>query len=164
MDYVFIGIVCEFLCMEGNSCIYLLGDLLFNLFVISFVYVDWENLYFVYGDGVDGENVDVIRYVNLQSFVVFGGKILCINVVDFDGVGVQCYGILVGNLFVVIVGVCGEIWVYGFCNLYWFLWDIDLVMLVVVWFLVNDIGFYDVEEVNIVVVGGNYGWVECEGL
>lgn len=163
-DYVFTGIARELLRTEGNSRIHPLGDLLFNPLATSSAHADWENLYLAHGDGADGENADATRHANPQSLATLGGKILRINVADPDGAGVQRYGIPAGNPFVATAGARGEIWAFGFRNPHRFSWDIDPATPAVARLLVNDIGFHDAEEVNIVVAGGNYGWAEREGL
>jgi Glucose / Sorbosone dehydrogenase len=51
----------------------------------------------------------------------------------------------------------GEIYAYGFRNAHRISWDIDGTM------FASDIGMYQVEEINIVHNGGNYGWMRLEG-
>ncbi len=164
-DYVFNGTARELLRTEGNSRIHPLGDLAFNPLATTPAHADWENLYLAHGDGADGEQAaDATRHGNPQSLATLGGKILRINVADPDGAGVQRYGIPVDNPFVATSGARGEIWAYGFRNPHRFSWDIDPATPAVAKLFVNDIGFHDAEEVNIVVAGGNHGWAEREGL
>jgi hypothetical protein len=51
----------------------------------------------------------------------------------------------------------GEIYAYGFRNAHRISWDRDGTM------FANDIGMNNVEEINIVKNGGNYGWMRREG-
>ncbi len=53
----------------------------------------------------------------------------------------------------------GEIWARGFRNPHRFIWDVhgDGKM------LASDIGQHAIEELNIILPGGNYGWAEREG-
>jgi hypothetical protein len=139
--------------------------LLFNPLATTAAHPDWENLYLAHGDGADGEQAaDATRHGNPQNLGVLGGKILRINVADPDGAGPLRYGVPADNPFVGTGGARGEVWAYGFRNPHRFSWDIDPATPTVAKLFVNDIGFHDAEEVNIVVAGGNYGWAEREGL
>jgi hypothetical protein len=51
----------------------------------------------------------------------------------------------------------GEIYAYGFRNAHRLSWDTDGTM------FASDIGMNNVEEINIVHNGGNYGWMKREG-
>jgi hypothetical protein len=51
----------------------------------------------------------------------------------------------------------GEIYAYGFRNAHRLSWDTDGTM------FANDIGMYQIEEINIVHNGGNYGFMKREG-
>src|SRR5712691_2461751 len=51
----------------------------------------------------------------------------------------------------------GEIYAYGFRNAHRISWDTDGTM------FANDIGMNNIEEINIVRNGGNYGWMKREG-
>jgi Glucose / Sorbosone dehydrogenase len=53
--------------------------------------------------------------------------------------------------------VLGEIYAYGFRNAHRLSWDTDGTM------FANDIGMNQIEEINIVRNGGNYGWMAREG-
>lgn len=55
-------------------------------------------------------------------------------------------------------GICDEIWAYGFRNPFRFSFDSALGTLVV-----GEVGQYSVEEIDVVVKGGNYGWNVKEG-
>jgi hypothetical protein len=52
----------------------------------------------------------------------------------------------------------GEIYAYGFRNAHRLSWDTDGTM------FASDIGMDNVEEINIVHNGGNYGWMRREGI
>jgi hypothetical protein len=52
----------------------------------------------------------------------------------------------------------GEIYAYGFRNAHRLSWDTDGTM------FASDIGMNQVEEINIVRNGGNYGWMRREGI
>ncbi len=52
----------------------------------------------------------------------------------------------------------GEIYAYGFRNAHRLSWDVDGTM------FASDIGMDNVEEINIVRNGGNYGWMKREGI
>ena len=52
----------------------------------------------------------------------------------------------------------GEIYAYGFRNAHRLSWDTDGTM------FASDIGMDNVEEINIVHNGGNYGWMKREGI
>ncbi|MGC4072839.1 MAG: PQQ-dependent sugar dehydrogenase [Nibricoccus sp.] len=163
-DYVFTGTAREILRTENNSRIHPLGDLLFNPLATSSAHPDWENLYLAHGDGADGEQADATKHANPQSLAVLVGKILRINVADPDGAGPLRYGIPADNPFVATGGARGEIWAYGFRNPHRFSWDVDPATPTVARLFVNDIGFHDAEEVNIVTAGANHGWADREGL
>jgi glucose/arabinose dehydrogenase len=90
------------------------------------------------------------------------GKILRINVDCAPGMGGTCnsgnrqYSIPAMNPFVNTPGAVKEIWAFGFRNPYRFSFDRgDL--------YVGDVGQNDIEEVDIVMGGGNYGWNCKEG-
>jgi hypothetical protein len=54
-------------------------------------------------------------------------------------------------------GTLGEIYAYGFRNAHRLSWDADGTM------FASDIGMNQIEEINIVREGGNYGWMKREG-
>jgi hypothetical protein len=86
------------------------------------------------------------------------GKILRIDV-DGRNSGNRQYGVPKDNPFVGKGGgVLGEIWAYGFRNPYRFSFDSQHGTL-----FVGDVGQNDIEEVDIVKKGGNYGWAIKEG-
>ncbi len=68
------------------------------------------------------------------------------------------YGIPADNPFVGKAGFLGEIWAYGFRNPFRFSFDTGSGGL-----YVADVGQNDLEEINVVTAGGNYGWNAKEG-
>ena len=52
----------------------------------------------------------------------------------------------------------GEIYAHGFRNAHRLVWDLDGTM------FASDIGMNNIEEINIVHEGGNYGWMRREGI
>jgi glucose/arabinose dehydrogenase len=85
------------------------------------------------------------------------GKILRIDVDKRDSANHQ-YGIPADNPFVGTPGAVQEIWAFGFRNPYRFSFDGPTGNLIV-----GDVGQNDIEEVDVVVRGGNYGWNVKEG-
>lgn len=85
------------------------------------------------------------------------GKILRIDVDGRDSPNGQ-YGIPADNPFIGRAGALGEIWAFGFRNPFRFSFDSATGDL-----FVGDVGQNDIEEVDIVVKGGNYGWNLKEG-
>ncbi len=102
----------------------------------------------IFGHGLDG---------NGQKLSVPLGKILRIDVNGSNSSNKQ-YGIPNDNPFVGKAGVLPEIYAYGFRNPYRFSFDKRNGKL-----YVGDVGQNDIEEVNVVVKGGNYGWRIKEG-
>ena len=68
------------------------------------------------------------------------------------------YGVPADNPFVGQAGYAAEIFAYGFRNPFRFSFDMATGDL-----YVGDVGQDDIEEVNVVVAGGNYGWNIKEG-
>jgi glucose/arabinose dehydrogenase len=85
------------------------------------------------------------------------GKILRIDVDGSSSANGQ-YGIPADNPFVNMPGVLGEIWAFGFRNPFRFSFDSLTGALIV-----GDVGQNDIEEIDVVVRGGNYGWNVKEG-
>ncbi|MDT0275969.1 PQQ-dependent sugar dehydrogenase [Blastococcus goldschmidtiae] len=94
---------------------------------------------------------------NAQDLSVPLGKILR---VDVDGRGAPHgeYGVPADNPFVGVDGALGEIWAYGLRNP--FQGSIDRATGD---YWVGDVGQNDVEEVDVIQRGGNYGWNVREG-
>ena len=80
-----------------------------------------------------------------------------IRIDPLGGDGSRGYGIPPDNPFVGETGVAPEIWAYGLRHPQQFSWDADGRM------FLGDIGQNLVEEINLVVRGGNYGWRLREG-
>ena len=101
------------------------------------------------GHGTDGngQNIDTV-HGSILRIDVDGGGILSAN---------GSYGIPADNPFVGAPGV-DEIYAYGFRNPYSFSFDSETGTM-----YVADVGQNDVEEVDIVTAGGNYGWRIKEG-
>ena len=94
---------------------------------------------------------------NGQKLTAPLGKILRIDVNGSNSANGQ-YGIPHNNPFVSTPGAVKEIYAFGFRNSYRFSFDSRTGDL-----YVGDVGQNDIEEVNIVVRGGNYGWAIKEG-
>jgi glucose/arabinose dehydrogenase len=92
---------------------------------------------------------------NAQKLNTPLGKILRIDV-DGDNSDNEQYGIPDDNPFVDKSGAVAEIWAYGFRNPFRFSFDRKTL-------IVGDVGQNDIEEVDVVVRGGNYGWNIKEG-
>src|SRR5262245_37300439 len=71
--------------------------------------------------------------------------------------GLGDYTIPKANKFASDPNALGEIYAYGFRNAHRISWDRDGTM------FANDIGMNQIEEINIVRNGGNYGWMKREG-
>ena len=67
------------------------------------------------------------------------------------------YGIPADNPFIDRAGAAQEVWAYGLRHAQHFSWDEDGRM------FINDIGQDQIEEVNLGIPGGNYGWRLREG-
>ena len=68
------------------------------------------------------------------------------------------YGIPSGNPFVGVPGRAAEIWAYGFRNPFRISFDSATGQL-----MAADVGQNDIEEIDVVAAGGNYGWPRMEG-
>ena len=116
------------------------------------------NLYISVGDGgnADDEGPGHLPGGNAQNLGAPLGKLLRI---DPDGTAVGGrYGIPADNPFAGTPGAVREIYAFGFRNPFRFSFDSltgDL--------YVGDVGQNDIEEVDVVTRGGNYGWVTKEG-
>jgi glucose/arabinose dehydrogenase len=94
---------------------------------------------------------------NAQKLTVALGKILRIDV-DGNNSGNGKYGIPSDNPFVATPGAVKEIWAYGLRNPFRLSFDSESGRL-----YAGDVGQNDVEEVDLIVKGGNYGWNLKEG-
>jgi glucose/arabinose dehydrogenase len=93
---------------------------------------------------------------NAQKLNTPLGKVLRIDV-DTKTSGKE-YGVPADNPFVNTANAVGEIWAFGFRNPFRFSFDHQSGRL-----FLGDVGQNDIEEVDIVVRGGNYGWNCKEG-
>lgn len=94
---------------------------------------------------------------NAQDRSKLLGKILRIDPLGASGPGGQ-YGIPADNPFAGVDGVRGEIWAWGLRNPWRFSFDRTSGRL-----FCADVGQGEIEEVNIIEKGGNYGWRNLEG-
>jgi glucose/arabinose dehydrogenase len=125
---------------------------------------DYGNLYVAFGDGgmQPGGEVDPAR--TAQDLGRPFGSILRIDPLGSSTAELPTngqYGIPTDNPFVGAGdGSLAEIYAYGFRNPHRFSWDTggDHKM------IVSDIGQANIEEIDVVVAGGNYGWSEREGF
>jgi glucose/arabinose dehydrogenase len=118
-----------------------------------------RKLYISTGDGgnADDQGVGHLPGGNAQNLGVPLGKILRIDV-DGRNSANGAYGIPAGNPFVRRTGALREIFAFGFRNPFRMSFDSrrgDL--------YAGDVGQNDIEEVDRVVAGGNYGWNVKEG-
>jgi glucose/arabinose dehydrogenase len=104
-------------------------------------------LYISLGDGGGAGDPEE----NAQNLATLQGSILRVDIND------ETYAIPPDNPFVGKEGARPEIWAYGLRNPWRMSFDSEGVL----W--VGDVGQADLEEVNIIVKGGNYGWDIREG-
>ena len=109
------------------------------------------------GGGRDDEGVGHALGGNGQDPGNVLGAILRIDVDGSNSANGQ-YGIPADNPFVGLPGIAEEIFAYGFRNPFRFSFDKETGDL-----YVGDVGQDDIEEVDVVVAGGNYGWADKEG-
>ncbi|MCY3818197.1 MAG: PQQ-dependent sugar dehydrogenase [Gammaproteobacteria bacterium] len=112
---------------------------------------DFGLLYASIGDGGSANDPED----NGQDLATPLGAILRID--PLGGSEDRAYGIPADNPFVDRAGAAPEIWAYGIRHAQHFCWDEDGRM------FINDIGQDQVEEVNLGIAGGNYGWRLREG-
>lgn len=125
-------------------------------------------LYVALGDGGGADDRDGQLFIggipivghglngNAQNLTNPLGKILRINV-DTRSPGKE-YGVPGDNPFVGRAGAVGEIFAYGLRNPYRMSFDRHNGRL-----FAGDVGQNDIEEVDVIVKGGNYGWNLKEG-
>jgi glucose/arabinose dehydrogenase len=115
-------------------------------------------LYVPMGDGGGADDQNVGHGTgNAQNPANPLGDILRIDVNARDSANGQ-YGIPPQNVFAGRPGLIGEIFAYGFRNPWRLSFDPQTRRL-----FVGDVGQNDIEEVSLVVSGGNYGWNFKEG-
>ena len=117
------------------------------------------NLYISVGDGgnADDEGTGHLPGGNAQSTRAPLGKLLRIDPDGRSSPNGQ-YGIPADNPFAGAPGAVAEIYALGFRNPFRFSFDDATGEL-----YVGDVGQNDIEEVDVVVRGGNYGWARKEG-
>ncbi|MEO6027452.1 MAG: choice-of-anchor V domain-containing protein [Candidatus Binatia bacterium] len=125
-------------------------------------------LYISLGDGGAADDEDGQPFIggpsvghgptgNAQNLANPLGKLLRIDPLGTNAANGR-YGVPADNPFVGTPGALGEIWAYGFRNPYRFSFDRVTGEL-----YVGDVGQNDVEEIDLVRRGGNYGWRYKEG-
>jgi glucose/arabinose dehydrogenase len=118
------------------------------------------DLYLAIGDGGtanDSGNGHIVSTGNAQSLSVVMGKMLRIDPLGDNSANGK-YGIPAGNPFVNTPGADPEIYALGLRNPYRFSFDSATGNLIE-----GDVGQNEVEEVNNITSGGNYGWPIKEG-
>ena len=118
------------------------------------------DLYVAIGDGGtanDSGNGHIVSTGNAQALSVVMGKMLRIDPNGTNSANGK-YGIPADNPFVNTPGAVPEIYAYGFRNPYKFSFDPATGQLIE-----GDVGQNEVEEVNTVTKGGDYGWPIKEG-
>jgi glucose/arabinose dehydrogenase len=117
------------------------------------------DLYLGIGDGGSANDTGNghLASGNAQSLSVIMGKVLRIDP-NGDNSANGKYGIPADNPFVGVAGDLPEIYAYGFRNPYRFSFDSATGNLIV-----GDVGQNEVEEVDNVTKGANYGWATKEG-
>jgi glucose/arabinose dehydrogenase/ElaB/YqjD/DUF883 family membrane-anchored ribosome-binding protein len=110
-----------------------------------------QKLYVGVGDtGLgDGQSPGAATNPYAQDLSSLNGKLLRL---DLDG------SVPADNPFVGTAGARGEVWAYGFRNPFRMSFDDRTGTL---W--IGDVGDLTVEEIDLGVAGGNYGWPHCEG-
>ncbi len=116
-------------------------------------------LYIAFGDGgqADDNAPGHGEIGNGQNPTNVLGSLLRIDVLGNNSINGQ-YGIPDDNPFVGQAGMLDEIFAYGFRNPFRFSFDDESSRLIVA-----DVGQRNIEEVDIVTAGGNYGWRLKEG-
>ncbi|MEM7801096.1 MAG: PQQ-dependent sugar dehydrogenase [Chloroflexota bacterium] len=132
-----------------------IGEIAFNPFATAGD-GDYGLLYVAVGDGGDGNAVPDASWA--QDISNPFGKILRINPLQD---GSNSYVVPSSNPFTSTVGAAAEIYAFGFRDPQNFSWGEGADGRV--WMINSDIGQKDLEELNIVVAGGNYGWDAWEG-
>ena len=128
------------------------GTIAFNPNATAPANPDYGMLYIGMGDTGDSGSL----LLNGQNLSNPYGKVLRI---DPTASGGASFTIPAGNPFAGQPGKEGAIWAYGFRNPQQFSWEIGGQQRM----FIADIGEAHVEEVNIGIAGGNYGWSTREG-
>jgi glucose/arabinose dehydrogenase len=128
-----------------------IGTIKFNPYA-SVGSADYGILYVSLGDGGGAHDPEE----NGQSLAAPMSALMRID--PLGGGGIKQYGIPADNPFVGVPEIANEIWVYGLRHTQQFSFDTDGRV------FMTDIGQNQVEEINIGVAGGNYGWRVREGM
>ena len=112
---------------------------------------DYGLLYASIGDGGSANDPEQ----NGQDLATPLAAILRID--PLGGTEDRAYGMPADNPFIDRAGAAPEIWAYGLRHAQHFSWDEDGRM------FINDIGQDQIEEINLGIAGGNYGWRLREG-
>lgn len=115
-------------------------------------------LYLAIGDGGaanDSGSGHIVSTGNAQALSVIMGKMIRIDPNGTNSANGK-YGIPSDNPFVHTSGALPEIYAYGLRNPYKFSFDAGRL-------IEGDVGQNNVEEVNLITSGGNYGWAVKEG-
>lgn len=118
------------------------------------------DLYLAIGDGGsanDTGNGHIVSTGNAQALSVIMGKMIRIDPHGSNSANGK-YGIPAGNPFISTPSALPEIYAYGLRNPYKFSFDPATGQLIEA-----DVGQNNVEEVNRITAGGNYGWGVKEG-
>ena len=117
-------------------------------------------LYISMGDGGEADDQGVGHVGPIGNAQVLTNPLGKIHRIDVDGSNSANgqYGIPADNPFVGTAGAVREIFAFGFRNPYRFSFDSATGDL-----FVGDAGQNDIEEVDLVVKGGNHGWATKEG-
>jgi hypothetical protein len=120
---------------------------------------DYGLLYITHGDSSSQQSTEDRPQLLNNVY----GKMLRINPLDPDGAGSQLYSIPATNPFAGSgdPNVLKEVFAYGFRNPHTYSFNRDDEGNIHI--LLGDIGRNNIEEVNLVTVGGNYGWTKREG-
>lgn len=165
----FEGSARELLRVGFNDTSHPLGDLIFNPLAQP-GNPDHRNLYIASGDGAAGETPGA-QHTTPQRLDALQGKILRItpdltlrtntSTVSANGRYLIPTSGPDSNPFVslALAGLKKEIFAYGFRNPHRMSWDVASNTLIV-----DDIGLYSWEEVNIIHKGSNYGYADREGI
>ncbi len=153
-DMVFTGTSREMIRFSFPHSIHNLQDLTFNP-TVQAGDPDYGLLYLCVGEG---GSMQKGFEENLQGLTAYMGTIFRIDPAGTNGLNGQ-YGIPADNPFAQQPNALGEVWASGFRNPHRISWDPEGTHAM----LCGDIGEANIEEVNLVEPGKNYGWSQREG-
>ncbi|MEO8075662.1 MAG: PQQ-dependent sugar dehydrogenase [Acidobacteriota bacterium] len=163
----FEGSARELMRVQLNTRIHPMGDLIFNPTARPGD-PEWRVLYLACGDGGSGEQKTAMR-LNPQRLDTLVGKILRIvpdlaeHVETSTVSGNGRYRVPRDNPFAATAGARKEIWAYGFRNPHRLSWDVDAASPANSRLIAAVIGLHAWETVDLVRMGGNYGYSQREG-